>query len=596
MQSAKRASRTSLNDPGVLRAAALRGIDDQRAAAQCHPRQPARQDPGARPGDRKRPQIDVAGLDTAVDEGRRHRQVDAGLADVIFRVGDELRPAFVEFLQTRSRTDRDAVAARFADRLDHELGQVVERIAQPLRLAADMGLDIGQDRVLGEVIADDARHVGIDRLVVGDTGADSVGERQVAGPIGPHQTRHAQHALGDERLGIEIIVVDPAIDHVDAGQAAGGPHVDPVVLDKKIRALHQRHAHLACQEYMLEIGRIVGAGGQQHDLRVGNSGGCDLLQCRDQLGTVIVDRAQADVVEEVREGAQHHVAVLHHDSGFRPIDNYGAKLIAALQEVAPAGISDPQVVLLTPGAYNSAYFEHVFLAREMGVPLVEGSDLLVEDDRVYMRTTGGLARVDVIYRRINDDYLDPEAFIPESMLGVPGLMRAYRAGNLALANAVGTGVADDKAVYAYMPRIIRYYLAEDPILPNVETHICREPKGLRYTLDHLAELVGKPVGEAGGYGITVGPRASLQELDECRAKLVADPENYISQPCINLSVAPTLVDGRIEPRHVDLRPFAVTGSSTWVLPGGLTRVALRRGSLVVNSSQGGGSKDTWVLG
>jgi uncharacterized circularly permuted ATP-grasp superfamily protein len=181
------------------------------------------------------------------------------------------------------------------------------------------------------------------------------------------------------------------------------------------------------------------------------------------------------------------------------------------------------------------------------------------------------------------------------MLGVPGLMRAYRAGNLALANAVGTGVADDKAVYAYMPRIIRYYLAEDPILPNVETHICREPKGLRYTLDHLAELVVKPVGEAGGYGITVGPRASRQELDECRAKLVADPENYISQPCINLSVAPTLVDGRIEPRHVDLRPFAVTGSSTWVLPGGLTRVALRRGSLVVNSSQGGGSKDTWVL-
>jgi uncharacterized circularly permuted ATP-grasp superfamily protein len=181
------------------------------------------------------------------------------------------------------------------------------------------------------------------------------------------------------------------------------------------------------------------------------------------------------------------------------------------------------------------------------------------------------------------------------MLGVPGLMRAYRAGNLALANAVGTGVADDKAVYAYMPRIIRYYLAEDPILPNVETHICREPKALRYTLDRLAELVVKPVGEAGGYGITVGPSASLQELDECRAKLVADPANYISQPCVNLSVAPTLVDGHIEPRHVDLRPFAVTGSSTWVLPGGLTRVALKRGSLVVNSAQGGGSKDTWVI-
>jgi uncharacterized circularly permuted ATP-grasp superfamily protein len=228
--------------------------------------------------------------------------------------------------------------------------------------------------------------------------------------------------------------------------------------------------------------------------------------------------------------------------------------------------------------------------------LVEGQDLVVEDDRVWMRTTGGLARVDVIYRRLNDDFLDPEAFNPDSMLGVPGLMRAYRAGTVALANAIGTGVADDKAVYAYMPRIIRYYLAEDPILPNVLTHICREPEALRYTLDHLAELVVKPVGEAGGYGITVGPKASRAELDECREKLLADPENYISQPCINLSVAPTLIDGAIEPRHVDLRPFAVTGSSTWVLPGGLTRVALRRGSLVVNSSQGGGSKDTWVLG
>ena len=284
------------------------------------------------------------------------------------------------------------------------------------------------------------------------------------------------------------------------------------------------------------------------------------------------------------------------DIGLRPIDNYGAKLIAALQELAPPDVADPQVVLLSPGTYNSAYFEHVFLAREMGVPLVEGPDLVVEDERVWMRTTGGLARVDVIYRRINDDFLDPEAFIPESKLGVRGLMRAYRAGNLGLANAIGTGVADDKAVYAYVPRIIRYYLGEEAILHNVETHICREPQALRYTLDHLAELVVKPVGEAGGYGITVGPKASRAELDECRAKLLADPSNYISQPCINLSVAPTLIDGRIEARHVDLRPFAVTGASTWVLPGGLTRVALRRGSLVVNSSQGGGSKDTWVLG
>ena len=281
--------------------------------------------------------------------------------------------------------------------------------------------------------------------------------------------------------------------------------------------------------------------------------------------------------------------------GLRPVENYGTRLISALCEAAPAGAADPRVVLLSPGIYNSAYFEHVFLAREMGVPLVEGRDLVVEDDRVFMRTTGGLSRVDVIYRRIDDDFLDPEVFRSESLLGVPGLMRAYRAGNLALANAVGTGVADDKAVYAYMPRIIRYYLAQEPILSNVETNICREPAAMRYTLDHLPELVVKPVGEAGGYGITVGPKASRAELDNCRAKLVADPANFISQPCINLSVAPTLVEGRIEPRHVDLRPFAVTGSSTWVLPGGLTRVALRRGSLVVNSSQGGGSKDTWIV-
>jgi uncharacterized circularly permuted ATP-grasp superfamily protein len=281
--------------------------------------------------------------------------------------------------------------------------------------------------------------------------------------------------------------------------------------------------------------------------------------------------------------------------GLRPIENYGARLISALCEVAPAGVADPRVVLLSPGTYNSAYFEHVFLAREMGVPLVEGRDLVVEDDRVFMRTTSGLSAVDVIYRRIDDDYLDPEAFRPDSMLGVPGLMRTYRAGNLALANAVGTGVADDKAVYAYIPRVIRYYLMQEPILRNVETHICREPEALRYTLDHLAEVVVKPVGEAGGYGITVGPKASRRELDECRVKLLADPANYISQPCIQLSVAPTLVDAHVEPRHVDLRPFAVTGSSTWVLPGGLTRVALRRGSLVVNSSQGGGSKDTWVI-
>lgn len=291
-------------------------------------------------------------------------------------------------------------------------------------------------------------------------------------------------------------------------------------------------------------------------------------------------RAFPDLVEEI---------------GIRPVSNYGQKLRDALAEIAPDGIDDPQIVLLSPGTFNSAYFEHVFLAREMGVPLVEGRDLIVEDDRVMMKTTSGRKPVDVIYRRIDDAFLDPEAFQPESLLGVPGLMRVYRQGRVALANAVGTGVADDKAIYAYMPRIIRYYLDQDPIIPNVETRICREKDALAYTLDHLKELVVKPVGESGGYGITVGPKASAEELENCRKQLLAKPENFISQPTIGLSVCPTLTTNGLRPRHVDLRPFLITGSSTWVLPGGLTRVALRKGSLIVNSSQGGGTKDTWVL-
>ncbi len=279
----------------------------------------------------------------------------------------------------------------------------------------------------------------------------------------------------------------------------------------------------------------------------------------------------------------------------RPVDDYGRRLRSAMDEIAPEGVDEPQVVLLSPGIYNSAYFEHVFLAREMGVPLVEGADLAVEDDRVWMRTTAGLRSVHTIYRRIGDDFLDPTVFRPDSLLGVPGLIGAWRRGHVTLANAVGTGVADDKAVYAYMPRIIAYYLGEEAILPNVETHICGEPEGLRRTLAELARLVVKPVGESGGYGITVGPRASAAELERARALIEADPANWISQPMIGLSVAPTLTEAGLRPRHLDLRPFAVTGRETWVLPGGLSRVALREGSLIVNSSQGGGSKDTWVL-
>jgi uncharacterized circularly permuted ATP-grasp superfamily protein len=279
----------------------------------------------------------------------------------------------------------------------------------------------------------------------------------------------------------------------------------------------------------------------------------------------------------------------------RPVDDYGRRLRSAMGEIAPAGVADPQVVLLSPGIYNSAYFEHVFLAREMGVPLVQGSDLTVENNRVFMRTINGLRPVHTVYRRLNDDFLDPDVFKADSMLGVRGLIGAWKAGNVAIANAVGTGVADDKAVYAYMPRIIKYYLGEDALIQNVETHICREAEGLAYTLDHLGDLVTKPVGESGGYGITIGPRASAAELDIARASILADPKNWISQPMIGLSVAPTLAETGIGPRHLDLRPFIITGRDSWVLPGGLTRVAMKQGSLIVNSSQGGGSKDTWVL-
>jgi len=328
---------------------------------------------------------------------------------------------------------------------------------------------------------------------------------------------------------------------------------------------------------------------------------CGIDLVRDGSGQFLVleDNARTpsgvSYVVENRHMMSRAFSDLMADIGIRPVDDYGPKLLEALTQVAPAGVSDPQVVLLSPGVYNSAYFEHIFLAREMGIPLVEGRDLVVENDRVFMRTIAGLAPVHAIYRRLNDDFLDPEVFNPDSMLGVPGLMRAYAKGNVALANAVGTGAADDKAVYAYMPRIIRYYLDQDAILPNVDTHICREAQGLQYTLDNLDKLVVKPVGESGGYGIVIGPRASKQELEDLRAKLIDDPANFIAQPVVDLSVSPTLVDDGIEPRHVDLRPFAITGEKTWVLPGGLTRVALRKGSLVVNSSQGGGSKDTWVL-
>jgi len=327
--------------------------------------------------------------------------------------------------------------------------------------------------------------------------------------------------------------------------------------------------------------------------------GTDIV--RDQTGRFLVleDNARTPsgvaYVVENRHMTQRVLSDLMAGLKVRPVDEYGLRLHQAMAEIAPRSVLAPQVVVLSPGIFNSAYFEHVFLAREMGVPLVEGRDLVVENHRVFMRTTAGLRPVHAVYRRLNDDFLDPDVFRADSTLGVRGLFDAWRRGNVSLANAVGTGIADDKAVYAYMPRIIRYYLSEDPVLPNVDTRICADPEDLAFTLDHLAELVVKPVAESGGYGLLIGPHATRQELETFRARLRADPANYISQPTLQLSVAPTLTEAGVAPRHVDLRPFAVTGRDTWVLPGGLTRVALRQGTLVVNSSQGGGSKDTWVL-
>ncbi len=279
-----------------------------------------------------------------------------------------------------------------------------------------------------------------------------------------------------------------------------------------------------------------------------------------------------------------------------PVQHYPDLLLEKLRAVAPNGVSDPTVVVLTPGAYNSAYFEHTFLAQQMGVELVEGRDLYVKNETVYMRTTQGPQRVDVIYRRIDDDYMDPEEFRAESTLGVPGILRAYQAGNVTLANAIGTGVADDKSIYPYVPEMIRFYLGEEPTLNNVPTHMCRKPEELKYVLAHLSELVVKEVHGAGGYGMLVGPAATKAEIERFRALLIAKPEGYIAQPTLALSNCPTFVEEGIAPRHLDLRPFVLSsGKDVDMVPGGLTRVALTEGSLVVNSSQGGGTKDTWIL-
>jgi uncharacterized circularly permuted ATP-grasp superfamily protein len=337
-----------------------------------------------------------------------------------------------------------------------------------------------------------------------------------------------------------------------------------------------------------------------HDLYV-HIAGIDIIRTDADDFYVLEDNARTpsgvSYMLENREVMMRIFPDLFADHRIDPVENYPEELLATLESAAPASApADPIVALLTPGPLNSAYYEHSFLADKLGIELVEGRDLLVRDDVVYMRTTEGPKRVDVIYRRLDDDFLDPLTFRPDSVLGVPGLMNAYRAGNVTLANAVGTGVADDKAVYSYMPEIVRFYLSEEPILKNVATWRCREKEASAYVLDHLSELVVKEVAGSGGYGMLIGPAADKATLDRFAAKIRAHPEAFIAQPTLALSTCPTVVDSGIAPRHVDLRPFVLSGADRIrIVPGGLTRVALKEGSLVVNSSQGGGTKDTWVL-
>ena len=327
--------------------------------------------------------------------------------------------------------------------------------------------------------------------------------------------------------------------------------------------------------------------------------GTDLVRGGDGCFYVLEDNLRCpsgvSYVLENRQVLKRTFPQVFEESRVRQVDDYPGKLLEMLEYLAPNEMQSPTIGVLTPGIYNSAYFEHSFLSQQMGVELVEGRDLVVSDGFVHMLTTKGLKRIDVLYRRIDDDFIDPAVFRPDSLLGVKGLIDVYKKGRIAMANAPGTGIADDKVIYAYVPKIIKYYTGEDAILPNVPTYICREDKDRAYVLDHLEELVVKAANESGGYGMLVGPHSTAEERELFAEKIIAQPRNYIAQPTISLSRVPTIVGNRIEGRHVDLRPYILFGKDIYVQPGGLTRVALKKGSLVVNSSQGGGSKDTWVL-
>ncbi|HEX4342260.1 MAG TPA: circularly permuted type 2 ATP-grasp protein [Verrucomicrobiae bacterium] len=327
--------------------------------------------------------------------------------------------------------------------------------------------------------------------------------------------------------------------------------------------------------------------------------GTDLIRDKDGNYMVLEDNGRCpsgvSYVLENRRAMKRSFPHLFETVGVRPVDSYPADLLNMLRHIAPGGMADPTVVVLTPGAYNSAYFEHTYLAGQMGIPIVEGRDLVVRDSHVFMRTTKGLEPVHVIYRRVDDDFLDPTVFRRDSVLGVPGLINAYRAGHVSLANSIGTGIADDKVMYYFVPKMIKFYLDQEPILPNVPTYLASEEADKKYILENMEELVVKAANESGGYGMLIGPKATKAEIAIFRKKVEEEPRNYIGQPTISLSRHPTRCDTSFEGRHIDLRPYIIYGEKITICPGGLTRVALRKGSLVVNSSQGGGSKDTWVL-
>lgn len=411
-------------------------------------------------------------------------------------------------------------------------------------------------------------------------------------------------AAGTERI-FPFDIVPRILDGNEWDRIAAG-------LDQRVRALNAFIADVYGKQTIFRDGAVprelIGEGSTYRPQMAGftpprgiwcHITGTDLVRDRDGTIYVLEDNLRCpsgvSYMLANRRNMKHTFPQLFQFYRVRALDDYPERLLRALLHLAPDGQRDPTVVLLTPGPYNSAYFEHAFLAQQMGIELVQNSDLVVLDGEVRMRTTRGLKRVDVIYRRIDDDFLDPEIFRPDSLLGVPGIMGVYRAGRVALANAPGTGVADDKVIYAYVPKMIRYYLGEDAILPNVPTYVCLDEKDRDYVLEHLDRLVVKPAHESGGYGMLMGPSSTAEQRAIFADLIRANPRNYIAQPVLSLSVVPTLCANGFEGRHVDLRPYILYGPEIYVTPGGLTRVALRPGSLVVNSSQGGGSKDTWVV-